>query len=54
MPTVETSPLELSRISEKNLAFLVPVLFLPHAGDDAKGLREDRWVVLYLSPVSVQ
>lgn len=47
-------PLQLSRVNEDNLAFLVPVLALPHAGEDAKkDLREDRWVVLYPCPVSV-
>lgn len=33
---MQTSPLELSRVSEKNLALLVPVMILSHSGEDAK------------------
>lgn len=40
MTTVQTSSLELSRVNKENLAFLVPVLALPHAGEDAKKGRQ--------------
>lgn len=51
MSAVQTSPLELSRDSEKNLALLVPVMILSRSGEDAeKDLREHRCIVFILMP----